>query len=125
MKQFCILFLLVLFSFSANAQKAYETIVYNGKLPKVKVVLTLADGYILGSEIKTTDTATGKVSVFLPEEKNGTLHFESTLNASYFVLTDLTAYVKTLPKKIKACHIYQEGNKQQSFTLYRVLKTKK
>lgn len=123
MKQFCILFLLVLFSSSASAQKAYETIVYNGKLPKVKVVLTLADGYILGSEIKTTDTAMGKVSVFLPREKNGTFHFESDLNTFYFVLTDLTADIKTLPKKIKA--IYQDGNKQQSFTLYRVLKTTK
>ena len=123
MKQFCILYLLVVFSSSASAQKAYETIVYNGKLPKVKVVLALADGYILGSEIKTTDTATGKAFVFMPGEKNGTLYFESALNASHFVLTDLTADVKTLPKKIKA--IYQDGNKQQSFTLYRVSKPKK
>lgn len=51
----------------AYSQKAFEAVYYSGKTQNIEVKFTLADGYIEGCEIKTTDLKTKKTSRFLPD----------------------------------------------------------
>lgn len=55
----------VVFFCGSFAQKAYDAIYYTGKTQNIKAKLTIGDGYIEASEIKTTDLTTKKTSTFL------------------------------------------------------------
>ncbi len=58
----------------AFSQKAFEFAYYYGKTKNFEIKLSLANGYILGSEIIKTDIKTGKKVKYLPNEipgKNG------------------------------------------------------
>lgn len=106
-----IFILLIVFSLPivAFSQKAYEAIYYSGKTQNITVKFTLADGYIAGCEIKTTDNKTKKTSKFLPEtgyaddDKKMKFYHYSTSGktfSDYFILEGIEEMYETTPTKI-------------------------
>jgi hypothetical protein len=99
-----LLFALPILTFS---QKAYEAIYYSGKTQNIIVKFTLADGYIAGCEIKTTDIKTKKSSKFLPEngsadnDKKMKFYHYSTSGKTfpdYFILEGIEESYASTPK---------------------------
>mgnify|MGYP000990756912 CR=1 FL=1 len=106
------LFALPILAFS---QKAYEAIYYTGKTQNIFVKFTLADGYLAGCEIKTTDTKTKKASKFLPEngyaddDKKMKFYHYSTSGKKfndYFILEGIEESYDTTPKILYGQYFY-------------------
>jgi hypothetical protein len=53
---------------SASAAKAYDVVKYKGKGPSVRVTFDFGYGYPHASEIKITESASGKTIKFLPAD---------------------------------------------------------
>ncbi|RZK13490.1 MAG: hypothetical protein EOO86_20040 [Pedobacter sp.] len=57
---------LLMISLTTFAQKAFEFEYYFGKTKNFEIKLSLANGYVLGSEVMKTDLKTGKKTKYLP-----------------------------------------------------------
>lgn len=114
-KAFLLLSALLLITAETFAQKAFEAIYYHGKAQNITVRLLLADGYISGSEIKTTDNRTHKTAVFTPdigvpdEQKQIRFtHFSRTGKAftDYFILQGMEEVYATPPVSINGRYYF-------------------
>ncbi|MCX2475523.1 hypothetical protein OQZ33_14415 [Pedobacter sp. MC2016-05] len=66
-----VIIILLIASLSTFAQKAFEFEYYYGKTKSFEIKLSLANGYILGSEIIKTDIKTEKAVKYLPNKIQG------------------------------------------------------
>ncbi len=98
---------------NAFAQKAFDAVYYTGKTQNISVQFMLANGYIGGSEIKTTDLKTKKTSKFLPnfdEEGNSDrmkfYHYSTskTKFTDYFILNGIKDGYDENPSTIKGTY---------------------
>jgi hypothetical protein len=67
LKNFITLTFLCFLTISGFAQKAFENVVFRGKAQGISIKLNYADGYLGGSDIRTTDLKTNKTSKFVPD----------------------------------------------------------
>lgn len=127
MKVFVVLAFWIL-SLNATAQKAFEFEYYYGKTHHFEIKLSLANGYILASEILETNLATRKKTKYIPTGSSGkTLNLvflPDTTAASIkrrkrnkIILYNLKEDYESLPAKIKG--IYGIDLKTFSFKLYK------
>ncbi|RYD78688.1 MAG: hypothetical protein EOP55_06545 [Sphingobacteriales bacterium] len=112
----------------AFSQKAFEFAYYYGKTKNFEIKLSLANGYILGSEIIKTDIKTGKKVryfpnevpgknghslVFLPDSNDKTIRIRKRDN---IILHNIKEDYENLPGKING--IYGIDLKTYSFKLH-------
>ncbi len=113
------------FASVSAAQKAYDAVYYTGKTQNITVKLTLANGYIGASEIKTTDSKTKKTSQFLPEsgsvpdDKKLKFSHHSPSNKSftdYFILDAIEENYDRAPKIIYGTYYFNGRSYSITFT---------
>lgn len=95
------------------AQKAFEAVVYKTKLQnKQNVKLTLANGYIGGSQISMINK--GKAVLFTPDsgvpDEKAQITFHAEKQLGYFTLDNMQEGYEELPRYING--IYRLGNKK-------------
>lgn len=119
-----ITFILILLSSYAYSQKAYEFVYYEGTTKAFKIKLSLADGYLLGSQIIKTDLKSSTYTTYIvSEHKNRNLSFlpkDKTIPArkrDHITLYKLNDG-QELPHQIKG--FYGLDLKTFRFTLYPV-----
>jgi hypothetical protein len=129
MKPAIIILLLTISSYSF-AQKAFKFEYYYGKTKNFEIKLSLANGYILGSEIIKTDIKTEKVVKYLPNKIQGentqSLVFLPDINdktikrrkRDHIILYKMKDDYKMLPDKIIGN--YGIDLKTYSFKLYKL-----
>lgn len=114
----------------AFSQKAFEYEYYSGKTKDMTIKLSLADGYIAGSEIKTIAFKNKKASRFLTEtgyEQPGLkmkfYHYSPSQKEflDYFIMDNIRDTYEIIPKKMTGKYYYK--NQIVSFSLTH-LKTK-
>lgn len=105
----------------AQAQKAYDNVIYKTKIYGNLAVLTLADGYLPASKVVIYSKQGNRV--FMPDvaepDRKGELRFNATKGTgsykdnkgSWLVLTGLSG--SDVPSRIKA--IYWDGKTRKSF----------
>lgn len=132
MKPAIIILLLTISSYSF-AQKAFEVEHYYGKTKNFEIKLSLANGYILGSEIIKTDIKTEKVVKYLPNKIQGentkSLEFLPDINdktikrrkRDNIILYKMKEGYEMLPDKIIGN--YGIDLKTYSFKLYKLTTT--
>lgn len=122
---------ILLFTISSYsfAQKAFEFEYYYGKTKNFEIKLSLANGYILGSEIIKTDLKTSRKIKYIPNDnpdrKSQSLMFlpdsaDHTVRRrkrDNIILYRMADEYEILPNKIKG--IYGFDLNTSSFTLYR------
>ncbi|WP_316802201.1 hypothetical protein [Pedobacter nototheniae] len=114
----------------AFSQKAFEYEYYLGKTKDITIKLSLADGYIAGSEIRTVAIKTGKASKFLtetgyeqPDRKMKFYHYSPSQKEfpDYFIIENTRDTYEVVPEKMMGKYYYK--NQIVSFNL-KHLKTK-
>jgi hypothetical protein len=98
--------------------KAYEIVNYKGKATGVTVAFKFADGYPNASEIKITESASGKTTKFQPDgdEHEGKMRFVSVKvdDGTKEVLLEMEAWGEA-PATVAGA--YTAGGKTVRFTL--------
>jgi hypothetical protein len=108
-KAICLVLLSVALLCHSNveAQKAYSAVYYIGKIKNLTVRFMLADGYVAGCEINTTNATSKKRSVFLPQEgspdENNQMKFyhystSGKTFTDYFIIDGLEEFFDVLPQ---------------------------
>lgn len=97
----------------AYSQKAYEAVKYHGSVNNLNLSFTLANGYLAGCKIITTDNKTHKTSQFLPEngytEDDKSLKFYhksvSTKNLTdYYIMQGMEELFDDAPSKLQGTY---------------------
>jgi hypothetical protein len=112
-KALYIILLAVIAPAFAYSQKAYEAIKYHGIVNNVSLSFTLANGYLAGCKIITTDNKTHKTSQFLPE--NGYVEDDKTLKfyhrsasgktfTDYFIMQGMEELLEDVPAKLQGTY---------------------
>ena len=58
--------------FASAAPKAYDTVFYKGKAAGLKILFEFGHGYVEASNVKITESASGKTTKFYLSGRNGT-----------------------------------------------------
>jgi hypothetical protein len=106
--------LLALAPLCTIAQKAYETVNYNGKIKGKTISFKLANGYIGASEISFKTSPKAKPTVYIPEsgspDSDNKLTFKSDkATNSFFIIQDMQDAYDRPPAIIYG--IFISGNK--------------
>jgi hypothetical protein len=121
-----ILLLIVLVPAFAYPQKAYTAVKYSGGVLNMAVNFTLADGYLAGCKITTTDNKTHKTVLYLPENGYADEHeilkfYPRSANGktaiNYFIIEGLQEQFEALPVQIHGKYYF--NNKAYKFALKR------
>ena len=122
--KFTLILFIALLPSIAVAQKAYETIVYKGSVNGMKIVLSLADGYLPASELSLKQQ--NNSLTFLPDKgeaaTNGDLKLLNYSNPlkpakNHFVLHKLRDCYDKIPDEIAG--VYDTGERRYIIMLKR------
>lgn len=102
------------------AQKAYETVNYNGKINAQTIAFKLANGYIGASEVSLSSSPKAKPVVYLPDsgvpDSDNKLTFKNEKVAHrYFIMNDMQEAYDRPPAIIYG--IFISGNKSVQIKL--------
>ncbi|RZK51512.1 MAG: hypothetical protein EOO87_17465 [Pedobacter sp.] len=115
--KFTLIIFIALLPSIAVAQKAYETIAYKGSVNGMKIVFSLADGYLPASELSLKQESSSLI--FLPDkgktEANGDLKLLNYSNPlkpakNHFVLHRLQDCYDKIPNEIAG--VYNTGERR-------------
>ncbi|MCZ4242973.1 hypothetical protein [Pedobacter punctiformis] len=111
----------------AFSQKAFEYEYYVGKTKDMSIKLSLADGYIAASEIRTVAFKNKKASKFLtetgyeqPNRKMKFYHYSPSQKEfpDYFIIENIKDTYEVVPEKMAGKYYF--NNKAIDFTLKKV-----
>jgi hypothetical protein len=116
-----LLLLAVFATTHALSQKAFETVVYRGKVNNSFVKFSLADGYVAASKLTTSAAGSRQVKTYLPadsqpDDRHLVMQRVSAKNSArsdYFVI-DLDATADAIPSTL-TCRYFVKGKSYKCY----------